>query len=125
LNGLVYPELFKYQSGNAAAAFLKINNHPGTVYTISEISSEYAFEFYSAQPVYQLKKPDLNTLKDSVLVFTLKMELDSLRKDGFSINEIQSFPHFHISQLTGTFINYHTRARVVDSITLATIYPKK
>ena len=56
LNGLVYPELFKYQSGNAAAAFLKKNNHPGTIYTISEISSEYAFELYSAQPVYQLKR---------------------------------------------------------------------
>jgi len=125
LNGLVYPELFKYQSGNTAATFLKKNNHPGTVYTISEISSEYAFEFYSPQPVYQLKRSDLNSLKDSVLVFTPKNELDTLRKDGFIINEIHSFPHFHISQLTGTFINYHTRDRVVDSVTLATIYPGK
>jgi 4-amino-4-deoxy-L-arabinose transferase-like glycosyltransferase len=124
-NGLFYPELFKYQSGNAAASFLKKNEHPGTIYTISEISSEYAFEFYSAQPVYQLKRSDLNSLKDSVLVFTPKNELDTLRKDGFTINEIHSFPHFHISQLTGTFINYHTRDRVVDSVTLATIYPIK
>ncbi len=125
LNGLFYPELFKYQSGNAAASFLKKNEHPGTIYTISEISSEYAFEFYSPQPVYQLKRSDLNSLKDSVLVFTPKNELDTLRKDGFTINEIHSFPHFHISQLTGTFINYHTRDRVVDSVTLATIYPGK
>jgi 4-amino-4-deoxy-L-arabinose transferase-like glycosyltransferase len=125
LNGLIYPELFKFQSGNAAATFLKKNNHPGTVYTISEISSEYAFEFYSAQPVYQLKKPDLYALKDSVLVFTPRFELDSLRKDGFTINEIRSFPHFHISQLTGTFINQHTRDRAVDSVTLATIYRVK
>ncbi|HXB30420.1 MAG TPA: glycosyltransferase family 39 protein [Puia sp.] len=125
LNCLVYPELFKYQSGNAAAAFLKKNNHPGTVYTISGISSEYAFEFYAAQPVFQLNRTELNSLKDNVLVFTLKIELDSLRKDGFTINEIRSFPHFHISQLTGTFINHHTRYRVVDSVTLATIYPKK
>ena len=125
LNCLVYPELFKYQSGNAAAAFLKKNNHPGTVYTISGISSEYAFEFYAAQPVFQLNRTELNSLKDNVLVFTPKIELDSLRKDGFTINEIRSFPHFHISQLTGTFINHHTRYRVVDSVTLATIYPKK
>jgi 4-amino-4-deoxy-L-arabinose transferase-like glycosyltransferase len=125
LNGLFYPELFKYQSGNAASSFLKKNEHPGTIYTISEISSEYAFEFYSPQPVYQLKRSDLNSLKDSVLVFTPKNELDSLRKDGFTINEIHSFPHFHISQLTGTFINYHTRDRAVDSVTLATIYQGK
>ncbi len=124
LNCLVYPELFKYQSGNAAAAFLKKNNHPGIIYTISEISSEYAFELYAAQPVYQLKRSELNSLKDSILVFTPKIELDSLRKDGFTINEIRSFPHFHISQLTGTFINHHTRDRVVDSVTLARIYPK-
>ncbi len=125
LNCLVYPELFRYQSGDAAAVFLKKNNHPGTVYTISEISSEYAFEFYASQPVNQLKRSDLNTLKDSVLVFTPKIELDSLRKDGFTINEIRSFPHFHISRLTGTFINHLTRNQVVDSVTLATIYPGK
>jgi 4-amino-4-deoxy-L-arabinose transferase-like glycosyltransferase len=125
LNGLFYPELFKYQSGNAAASFLKKNEHPGTIYTISEISSEYAFEFYSPQPVYQLNRSDLNSLKDSVLVFTPKNELDTLRKDGFTINEIHSFPHFHISQLTGTFINNHTRDRAIDSVTLATIYPGK
>ena len=125
LNCLIYPQLFKYQSGNAAANFLKINSHAGIVYTISEISSEYAFELYSPQPVYQLKRPDLNTLKDSVLLFTPKFELDSLRKDGFTINEIRSFPHFHISQLTGTFINLHTRHSVVDSTTLAIVYPKK
>ena len=124
LNCLVYPELFKYQSGDEAAVFLKKNNHPGTVYTISEISSEYAFEFYAAQPVNQLKRSELNSIKDSVLVFTPKIELDSLRKDGFTISEIRSFPHFHISRLTGTFINHHTRNQVVDSETLATIYPK-
>ena len=125
LNCLVYPELFKYQSGDAAAAFLKKNNHPGTVYTISEISSEYAFEFYAVQPVNQLKRSELNSLKDSVLVFTPKIEIDSLRKDGFTVNEIRSFPHFHISRLTGTFINHHTRNQAVDSVTLATIYPGK
>jgi 4-amino-4-deoxy-L-arabinose transferase-like glycosyltransferase len=125
LNGLIYPELFKYESGIGAASFLEKNKHQGTVYTISEISSEYAFELYSPQPVYQLKRSELNSLKDSVLVFTPKFELDTLRKDGFTINEIRSFPHFHISRLTGTFINHNTRNQVVDSLTLATIYPRK
>jgi 4-amino-4-deoxy-L-arabinose transferase-like glycosyltransferase len=125
LNGLIYPELFKYEPGIAAASFLKKNKHPGTVYTISKISSEYAFELYSAQPVYQLKRPDLDSLKDSVLVFTPKIIINTLRKDGFIINEIQSFPHFHISQLTGTFINRHTRDQVIDSVTLAVIFPRR
>jgi 4-amino-4-deoxy-L-arabinose transferase-like glycosyltransferase len=125
LNCLFYPELFKYQSGIAAASFLEKNKRPGTVYTIGEISSEYAFELYSAQPVDQIKRSALDSLKDSVLVFTPQIELDSLRKDGFTINEIRSFPHFHISRLTGTFINHHTRDTVVDSVTLATIYPRR
>ncbi len=125
LNCLFYPELFKYQSGIAAASFLEKNKHPGIVYTISEISSEYAFELYSTQPVYQIKRSALDSLRDSVLVFTPKIELDSLMNDGFTVDEIKSFQHFHISRLTGRFINRHTRAQVVDSLTLATIYPKK
>ena len=125
LNGLFYPELFKYESGIWAASFLEKNKHPGTVYTISEISSEYAFELYSPQPVFQLKRSDLNFLKDSVLVFTPKFELDTLRKEGFTINEIRSFPHFPISRLTGTFINRYTRNQVVDSTIIAAIYPRK
>jgi 4-amino-4-deoxy-L-arabinose transferase-like glycosyltransferase len=125
LNCLMYPELFKYESGIQAADYVNKNNQIGPVYTLSEISAEYAFEFYSRRPVSQLRISDLDSIKEKVIVFTPRNEMDSLQKKGFGIEEMKSFPHFHITRLTGTFINHKTREQVVDSMSLIAIYPRK
>ncbi len=124
LNFLVYPEIFNYQSGMKAASFLKKNNQSEPVYTFSELIPEFAFEFYSAQPVYLIKQSELYTLKGNIRVFAPKIKIDSLRNEGFIIQDTLSFPHFHISKLNGTFLDSRTRARVIDSSMLATILPK-
>ena len=123
LNGLFYPDLFRYQSGMAAASYLEKNNVQNPVYLFSELFPEFSFEFYSKQPVLHLKKSDLYSLKDSILIFTSQSNMDSLRKSGFVLREIKTFRHFHISRLTGTFINHHTRNQVVDSSGLAVLFP--
>jgi 4-amino-4-deoxy-L-arabinose transferase-like glycosyltransferase len=125
LNILFYPEIFKYQSGMKAASFLKENNLTGPVYTFRELFPEFAFEFYSAQPVYLLKQSDLYNLKGNIRVFAPKIKIDSLRNEGFTIQDTLIFPHFHVSKLNGTFLDSRTRARAVDSSMLATILPKK
>ncbi len=124
LNFFVYPEIFNYQSGMKAASFLKKNNQTEPVYTFSELIPEFAFEFYSTQPVYLIKQSELYTLKGNIRVFAPKIKIDSLRNEGFIIQDTLSFPHFHISKLNGTFIDSRTRARAVDSSMLATILPK-
>jgi 4-amino-4-deoxy-L-arabinose transferase-like glycosyltransferase len=124
LNFLVYPEIFNYQSGMKAATFLKKNNQSEPVYTFSELIPEFAFEFYSAQPVYLIKQSELYTLKGNIRVFAPKIKIDSLRNEGFIIQDTLSFPHFHISKLNGTFLDSRTRARAIDSSMLATILPK-
>ena len=124
LNFLVYPEIFNYQSGMKAASFLKKNNQSEPVYTFSELIPEFAFEFYSAQPVYLIKQSELYTLKGNIRVFAPKIKIDSLRNEGFIIQDTLSFPHFHISKLNGTFLDSRTRARAIDSSMLATILPK-
>jgi 4-amino-4-deoxy-L-arabinose transferase-like glycosyltransferase len=124
LNFLVYPEIFNYQSGMKAASFLKKNNQTEPVYTFSELIPEFAFEFYSAQPVYLIKQSELYTLKGNIRVFAPKIKIDSLRNEGFIIQDTLTFPHFHVSKLNGTFIDSRTRARAVDSSMLATILPK-
>jgi 4-amino-4-deoxy-L-arabinose transferase-like glycosyltransferase len=123
LNCLFYPELFTYQPGRAAAAYLEKNKIPGRLYTLTDASPEFAFEFYSSKPVGQLPRAGLNSLKENILVFTGRSELDSLRKDGLRVTEIQAFRHFHISRLTGSFINRHTRDQVVDSSVIAVVSP--
>jgi 4-amino-4-deoxy-L-arabinose transferase-like glycosyltransferase len=125
LNCLIYPELFRYQSGIPAATFVNENNYDGPIYTLSEISAEYAFEFYSKPQVLQMKMSDLGSIKEKVNVFTSGIAIDSLRANGFQVEVIKSFPHFHISRLTGTFINHNTRYQVVDSLSLVKIYPRK
>lgn len=125
LNILFYPEIFKYQSGMKAAKFLKMNNQTEPVYTFRELIPEFAFEFYSAQPVYLLKQSELYSLKGNIRVFAPKIKIDSLRNEGFTIQDTLTFPHFHVSKLNGTFIDSHTRALAVDSSMLATILPKR
>ena len=125
LNFLIYPEIFNYQSGMNAASFLKKNKQTEPVYTFSELIPEFAFEFYSTQPVYLLKQSELYTLKENVRVFAPKIKIDSLRNEGFMIEDTVTFPHFHISKLNGTFIDSRTRAQAVDSSMLATILPKR
>lgn len=125
LNFLVFPEIFNYQSGMKAASFLKKNNQTEPVYTFSELIPEFAFEFYSVQPVYLLKQSQLYTLKENIRVFAPKIKIDSLRNEGFVIQDTLTFPHFHISKLNGTFIDSHTRAQAVDSSMLATILPRR
>ena len=121
LNSLFYPLLFHYQSGMKAADFLKITRERSRVYTIAEPIPEFAFEFYATGPLGYLKKDDLDSLKTTVLVFAPEAAFDSLRRKGLTVVKQQSFPHFHVSQLTADFINKNTRAREIDSTILATV----
>ena len=72
-----------------------------------------------------MKRADLDSIKEKLTVFTSQIAIDSLRENGFPIQVIKSFPHFHISRLSGTFINQNTRNQVVDSLSLITINPRK
>jgi 4-amino-4-deoxy-L-arabinose transferase-like glycosyltransferase len=123
LNSLFFPELFSYQSGNAAAEYLKRNNTPANPYTFSDLTPEFAFEFYYNRPVYHLRYRDLDTLRSSILIFMPQNKIDTLKKNGFIVKDIKSFRNFHISKLTFEFLNYRTRNKVIDSSTLATISP--
>ena len=106
-----------------AASFLKMNNQTEPVYTFRELIPEFAFEFYSIQPVYLLKQSELYSLKGNIRVFAPKIKIDSLRNEGFTIQDTLIFPHFHVSKLNGKFLDSRTRAQAVDSSMLATILP--
>ncbi|HEY8897202.1 MAG TPA: glycosyltransferase family 39 protein [Niastella sp.] len=123
LNGLFYPELFKYQSGNAAASFLE-KTQPATVYLFNDVSSEYAFQFYYGGTIKKINTRDLDTMSPtSILVYTSKEKADSLQQMGYSVHIAAQFEHFHISQLTGKFINVHTRDKAIDEFVIAWVQP--
>jgi hypothetical protein len=50
-----------------------------------------------------------------VLVFGPAAYLDTLTRRGFHAGILQSFPNFHISQLTGEFLDARTREKVLEN----------
>lgn len=122
LNALFYPALFQYQSGNAAAAFLNKQQQPA-VYMFSNVSSEYAFQFYYNGYIHKIDTRDLDAMQHDIIVYTSQVKADSLQQMGYTVGIIEQFPHFHISQLTGKFLHHKTREKAIDHFVIATIKP--
>ena len=110
LNTCIYPSLLEYQSGSKAADYVNSNFSDVPSATMFNENS-YSFTFYAHKNIFF---GNLDTLKNRakqspVIVYTSRQGLDSLKKSGFSTNIPKSFNFFHVSELTGTFINYRTR----------------
>jgi 4-amino-4-deoxy-L-arabinose transferase-like glycosyltransferase len=121
LNILFYPVLFQYQSGNEAAAFL--NPQPGTVHMFKDISSEYAFQFYYKGSIQRIDTQYLDSTQKEIVVYTSREKVSSLKQMGYTVHVTMELPHFHISQLTGKFLNSNTREKAIDYFVIATIQP--
>lgn len=122
LNAIFYPVLFQYQSGNAAAAFLE-KRQKGSVYMFNDVSSEYAFQFYYNEPIHKINTRELDAMKNDIVVYTSQVKADSLQHMGYTVDIIEKFPHFHISQLTGKFLHYKTREKAIDYFVIAVVKP--
>ena len=113
LNTLFYPRLLTYQSSSQAAFFIKKNNIP-VQKIINYNLSENALSFYSNRiipdysPIHSLKK------KEVTFVYTDKIGLDKIKKQGFSLEILKTFEHFHVTKITWTFFNPKTRKNAVS-----------
>lgn len=122
LNLVFYPALLNYQSGSEAAKFINQMETDEAVCTYDENS--YSFAFYLNQPVEYYYSPEIlknRTAGHEVLLFTHENELEKLVKSGISVKVLGKFPHFHISQLTGKFLNYKTRGDVINNMVVGKI----
>lgn len=122
LNTLFYPTLFQYQCGNAVAATFN-RQHLQDVYMFSNVSSEYAFQFYYKGTIHTIDTPQLDTLKNNIVVYTSLQKVNALKQQGYQVRVVEQFPHFHISQVTGKFLNYKKRDQVTEQYVIATIQP--
>lgn len=118
VNFSVYPTILKYQAGTQAGRFLEAPNAAqfDTAYLLQEAPVDYSFEFDCPLPV---QRPTMDSLAHvltpgrPVVVFAPTSFADSLARHGIGLRSLQEFPNFHISQLTGEFVNYRTRASVL------------
>jgi len=123
LNGFFYPPLLRYQSGSEAAFYINrtLPGRPVGLYG----ENSYSFAFYLNAPVYYRSKEDILRAPEPALVFTPQRYLDSLVAAGAKAAPLRHFPHFHISRLTGRFINHATRAEATEDFVLARVGAKQ
>ncbi|HTI94544.1 MAG TPA: glycosyltransferase family 39 protein [Puia sp.] len=119
VNFILYPAILQYQAGTQAGRF--IAGSKGPVYMFQEAPSVYSFEFDCPLPVERISMRDLPVSGGPVLVFAPTAFADSLARRGYHTEEIRQFPNFHVSQLTGEFLNYRTRKDVLQSYSILSV----
>jgi hypothetical protein len=120
LHNFFYPKLLTYQSGMMAGKYL--NNIDSHKTSAMFKAGSYSFEFYAPGYVQRLDTvADLNSFiaKDSNgVVYTTTDKLAELKQQGYQYNTLANFPDFHISMLTGRFLNPSTRDKEVKEAVL-------
>lgn len=116
----LYPAILRYQAGTQAGRWIGRASGISTVYLLREAPVNYSIEFYSPVPVRTIPIDSLQAIKSNgpEIVFAPTRFRDSLQKRGYSTEELKQFPNFHISQLTGEFLNARTRSSVLESYSL-------
>lgn len=142
VNFCLYPAILRYQAGTEAGHYLSrlplssltrtgdsppvlqpahdVDSLP-TVYMLQEAPANYSFEFYAPLSVQRTPIDSLPWTPQQQLAFLPSAFADSLTQKGFRVEKLQSFPNFHISQLTGEFLNYRTRPATLEEYLLVGI----
>jgi hypothetical protein len=76
---------------------------------------DYSFEFDCPLPVERIPMDSLAAISGSrgALLFAPASFADSLARRGLAASPVVQFPNFHVSQLTGEFLNARTRPAVL------------
>jgi 4-amino-4-deoxy-L-arabinose transferase-like glycosyltransferase len=126
LNGMFYHRLLTYQGGMMAGKWMN-ETHPGKTVTMYQCN-QYSFEFYCKGNV---ERADTTTTlfkadKDTVFIFTPFRIVNRLQQNDpdKNITVLSSFSNFHVSQVTTTFLNKHTRQESLDTLVITMITNK-
>jgi 4-amino-4-deoxy-L-arabinose transferase-like glycosyltransferase len=115
---VLYPAILQYQAGTQAGRWIG-RSEPGApaVYLLQEAPVNYSIEFYCPVPVRRIPTGSLPGVLTSgpALVFAPAAFSDTLARQGFHAAILRSFPNFHISQLTGEFLDARTRGKVLEN----------
>lgn len=128
LDVFFYPPLLKYQAGMEAGKLLQQQS----VFRQSVLyrCQSYSFEYYAPGLVKQTNDAEqLDSWCGEYGIITVLMpeeEWRMIREQGIhKASLIQSFPYFHISQLSGDFLNRNTRQKVLETLSLVVIQRQK
>jgi len=118
-----YPAILKYQSGMQAGNWLK-ENYPTAKPAVLNYFDAFSFDFYAPGEVKYLRSyAGLNknkAIKDLV-IYVPEAELSKLKRE-YNAEILKTFEYFHITKLTGKFLNAGTRQKVLERFYLIKVH---
>ncbi|MGN7988039.1 ArnT family glycosyltransferase [Pedobacter sp. 22226] len=123
LSVFFYPSVLKYESGMEAGKWLK-ENYPDAKASVLMYPDAYSFDFYAnGEPKYFWSYDALNNTKDKndLIIYTPAAELERLKTE-YHAEVLKSFEYYHITKLTGKFINAKTRPQLLEQFYLVKIH---
>lgn len=118
-----YPAILKYQSGGIAGEWLK-KNYPVAKPAVLNYIDAFSFDFYAPGEVKYLHNySDLDKIKQTkdLVIYIPENELNKL-KNEYHAEVLKSFEYFHITKLTGKFLNAKTRPQVLEHFYLVKLH---
>jgi len=118
-----YPAVLKYQSGMHAGNWLK-ENYPTAKPAVLNYIDAFSFDFYAPGEVKYLHNyADLDKTKNlkDLIIYVSEAELPKL-KNQYNAEVLKSFEYFHITKLTGKFLNAKTRSQVLEHFYLVKVH---
>lgn len=108
LSSWFYPELLNYQVGNIAGRFIKDNKIDNEKFFLYKFQGNTkSIHFYAGKIVRETDS--VNNLTKNTFLLTNDAGLNEIKSNGRSFTIIKEGIDFHISALTGNFLNKKTR----------------
>lgn len=124
VNCCLYPAILQYQAGMIAGDYLR-RQLPDckVVYMPEKGPDNYSIEFYSPCAVQRLSPDSFPSVLRRVpaIFFVTKAYSDTLYRKGFRVEPLRQFRNFHVSRLTGEFLDHRTREASVEWFELARV----
>ena len=117
INCCLYPAVLQYQAGMLAGDYIR-RQVPDcrTVYMPVHGPDNFSIGFWSPCPVRRAAPA-----APGAYYFVKELYADTLAREGYQLERLGRWPNFHVSQLTGEFLNYRTRASTVEWFTIVRI----
>ncbi len=118
-----YPSLVKYESGTQIGFYIN-QYYPKTyiIYTSRNDNSDALMFSLNNHLRFVDFKQSAPAIKKPYLFVGFTADVDSLKNQGLKIKEIKNFPDYHITLLTGGFINNKTRKNNLGFKQLVLVY---
>ncbi|MEE1947150.1 glycosyltransferase family 39 protein [Pedobacter sp. KR3-3] len=113
-----YPAILKYQAGMQAGRWLN-EHYPQTDAGVLMYVDAFSFDFYAnkeASYFYSFEELDKRHKKEMIL-YVPAAQLPRLQTD-YGAKVLKAFDYYHITKLKGSFLNYRTRAKVLEKFYL-------